>query len=117
MECSAAFPQLIASPAMPQNVIPNEPWPSQGAICLPPGRQGDLVKTKEVRLGHLWLRPLAVLEPCIEQVILPDAVDAQIFARIALAHKSGVFQKPRRAGIGRDAGGLDAMQPQAAEGE
>ncbi|HMG77381.1 MAG TPA: hypothetical protein VK591_01770 [Xanthobacteraceae bacterium] len=34
------IPQLIASPAMPQNLIPKEPWPSQGAICLPQGRQG-----------------------------------------------------------------------------
>src|SRR6202047_1803073 len=66
---------------------------------------------------EVWLRPLAVLQPRIEQMILPDTVDAQIFARIALAYESGVFQKPRRAGIGRDAGGLDAMQPQGAEGE
>src|SRR5260370_33212005 len=50
-------------------------------------------------------------------MILPDAVDAQIFARIALAYESGVFQKPRRAGVGGDAGGLDAVQPQAAESE
>ena len=48
-------------------------------------------------------------------MVLPDAVDAQIFARIALSHESGLLQKPDRSGIARDAGGFEAVQPQLAK--
>ena len=50
-------------------------------------------------------------------MVLPDAVDAQIFARITLANEARVFEKADRAGIAGNAGGFEAVQPQRAEGE
>src|SRR5215472_4357030 len=58
-----------------------------------------------------------VLEAGIEQVILPGAVDAQIFAGKAFPAKPGLLEQADRGDIARDAGSLDAMQPQRLERE
>src|ERR1700722_19705699 len=60
---------------------------------------------------------LRILQASVEQMVLPDAVDAEIFARITLAHEADIFQEPDRSGIGRDAGRFQPVQPQGAEGE
>ena len=58
-----------------------------------------------------------MLETGKQQMVLPHPVDAQVFAGKAFAPKSGFLQQADRGRIGRDAGGLDAMQPQGLEGE
>src|SRR5256885_9514278 len=50
-------------------------------------------------------------------MVLPAAVDTQIFARVALAGKPASLQQANRGGIGGDARGLYAVQPQRAECE
>src|SRR5215472_7497402 len=50
-------------------------------------------------------------------MILPDAVDAQIFAGIALPHETGLLQKPHRSAITGNTGGFEAVQPQAGKGK
>ena len=60
---------------------------------------------------------LGVFQPPVQQVVLPDAVDAKIVARIALTHKAGIFQEPDRRGVGGDAGRFQTMQPQRRECE
>src|SRR5215469_2057852 len=57
------------------------------------------------------------LEPREEQMVLPGAVDAEIFAGKAFAAEPGLLEQPDRGRVGRDAGGLDAMQAQRLEGE
>src|SRR4051812_2155287 len=58
-----------------------------------------------------------VLQTRIEQVVLPLAVDAEVLARVALALEAGLLQQPDRGLVGRDARGLEAVQPQIAERE
>ena len=58
-----------------------------------------------------------ILQSGVEQVVLPGAVDTEIFAGIAFAYEAGVFQEPDRAIVGRNACRFQAMQPQGAEGE
>ena len=60
---------------------------------------------------------LRILQAAVKQVVLPDAVDAEIFARVAFAHEAGIFQQPDRGRVGRDAGGFQPVQPQRGEGE
>ena len=48
-------------------------------------------------------------------MVLPDAVDAEIRAGIALALEAGLFQKLDRGDVGGDAGGLQPVQPQEVE--
>src|ERR1700746_467677 len=50
-------------------------------------------------------------------MILPDAVDTQIFAGVALPRETGLLQKLDRSVIGRNAGGFEAVQPQAGKGK
>ena len=90
---SRAFPSIIAS----------EPWPSQGG-CR------DAAPLQLSRFG-------IPRQARIQQMILPDAIDAQIFPGIALPSKAGVFQKSRRGSVGRNTGGLQTMQSQRREGE
>src|SRR6202034_1134325 len=87
-----------------------------------PRRHPTLPGTDARESDALWLRPLGrvfsrILQAGKKQVILPDAVDAQIFPGIALADKAGFLQQPERGGIGRNARRLDAVQPQARKGE
>src|SRR5579883_3267204 len=56
-----------------------------------------------------WLRLRCILQTRIQQMVLPDAIDAQIFARITFAPEAGVFQQPHRAGIARDAGRFEPV--------
>src|SRR5216110_2268418 len=50
-----------------------------------------------------------------QQMVLPDAVDAEIAPRQALAAEAAFFQHPDRRRIGGDAGGLDAVKIELAE--
>src|SRR5580658_10045328 len=82
----------------------------------PPARAAPAILYQENRgypkaVKSPWLRPRSVLKACKQQVILPDTVDAQILARVALADETVFFQEPDRAGIGRDAGGFQPVQP------
>src|SRR5579872_278229 len=56
-------------------------------------------------------------DPRIQQMILPDAVDAKIFPGIALADKAAVFEEAGGGRIGRNTGRLHTMQPQRGESE
>src|SRR5689334_7608293 len=58
-----------------------------------------------------------VLEAGKEQVVLPGAVDAQIFAGEAFTAEPGLLEQADRRDVGGDAGRLDAMQPQRLERE
>src|SRR4030088_3817847 len=48
-------------------------------------------------------------------MVLPDAVDAEIAPRQALAAKTAFLQHPDRGRVGGNAGGLDAVQIELAE--
>src|SRR6266852_3336915 len=50
-----------------------------------------------------------------QQVILPDAVDAEIAPRQPLAAEAAFLQHPDRGRIGGDAGGLDAVKIELAK--
>src|SRR4029078_7875572 len=56
-----------------------------------------------------------VLEPCVQQVILPDPVDAKITARIAFALESRFLKQPNRCRVVRDTWRLKPVQPQRGE--
>src|SRR4029077_15178414 len=72
-------------------------------------RRQALLETRPVTCASpLTLR---ILQASVEQMVLPDAVDAEIFARITLAHEAGIFQKPDRSGVGRDAGRFPPVEP------
>src|SRR5689334_6443323 len=57
-----------------------------------------------------------VAEPGVEQMVLPLAVNAQIFARVALAFEPGLLEQRNRGGISGNAGRFHAVQPQGGEG-
>src|SRR5262245_5443404 len=63
------------------------------------------------------LHPHVAAHQRIEQVVLPHAIDAEIFARKALAREPGLFEQPDRRHIGGDARGLEAVQPKRSECE
>src|SRR5271154_962723 len=104
-----------------QDFIPNQPWPSQGDTTLsrPASggrhRQGVWLKPARFGLGHRPPRPGhqdwaiktvssgfgGILEPGKQQVVLPDAIDTEIFPGIALADKAVLLQEPDRPRIGR----------------
>ena len=77
----------------PRHLIAGEPWPPQG--------EGFQLQ----------------FNPAEQHVILPQSVNAEVFARIALAHEPGVFQQPDRGGIRRNAGRFETMQAQRIERE
>src|SRR5438552_13763551 len=95
----------------------------------------QFTRIKTIRLAHPYSnptmavpRPIAgtrsspsrmriVLEAGKQQMILPDPIDAQVFARITLPPKAVFLQQPDRGDIGGDAGRFDAMQPQGPEGK
>src|SRR5437899_11567965 len=85
-------------------LIAGEPWRPQGTP-----------KRMVRKSAELWLR--VVLEAGIEQVILPDPIDAEILSGESLALKSGLLEEPDRRQVCWDAGGLDPMQPQRPESE
>src|ERR1035437_9778018 len=85
------------------------PWPA--LIASQPYSKPSVATQR--RRGSIGV----VLEPCIKQMILPYPIDAQIVARIALALKAGLLQQADRGGIARNAGRLQAMQPQRPEAE
>src|SRR5205085_744929 len=66
---------------------------------------------------EIWSRMRVAMQPGKQQMVLPEPVDAQILAGKSLATESGLLQKPDRGDVGRNAGRLDAMQPQRAECE
>src|SRR5256885_733614 len=59
----------------------------------------------------------AAVEPREQQMILPQAVDAEIFACIAFAREAHFFQKPDRGGIGGNASRFQPVKTQRSEGE
>src|ERR1700719_4492029 len=58
-----------------------------------------------------------VLDAGIEQMILPDAVDAEVLPRIAFALEAGFLQETDGRHVGRDAGGFEPVQAQRHEAE
>src|SRR5262249_33972544 len=56
-------------------------------------------------------------QKCIEHVVLPAAVDAQILAGIALLADPQLLQQTAAGGVVRQAGGLEAVQSEAVEDE
>src|SRR3979490_849586 len=62
-------------------------------------------------------RSRVILQACIKQVILPDAVDAKILTSKALALEAGFLQQPDRRDIVRNACRFDPMQLQGPECE
>src|SRR5258707_5400054 len=56
-----------------------------------------------------------LMQQAKQQMVLPDAVDAEIAPRQPLAAEAAFLQHPDRGRIGRDAAGLDAGKIQFAE--
>src|SRR5947209_6423696 len=50
-------------------------------------------------------------------MVLPQTVDAEIFARITLAYETGFFEQADRGGVGRNACRFEPMQPQRVKTE
>src|SRR5579863_9464291 len=61
-------------------------------------------------------RPFAV-EDAEQHMVLPAAVDAEIFLGVALFTEAVLHQDGAAGAVVRQAGGLDTMQLEAAEGE
>src|SRR6516165_7814919 len=91
--------------------------PSKCALCSPRHHQFAIPDCySKLMAAFPWSRPAVigtVVYTRVEEMILPDAVDTQIFAGIALPHKTGLFQKLDRPAIAGNAGGFEAVQPQA----
>src|SRR5215467_2761192 len=56
-------------------------------------------------------------QKCIEHMVLPAAVDAQILAGVTLLAEPDLGQKAAAGGVVRQAGGLDTVQTEAVEDE
>src|SRR5258705_2212530 len=56
-----------------------------------------------------------LMQQAEQQMVLPDAVDAEVAPRQALATESAFLQHPDRRGVGGDAGRLDAVEIELAE--
>ncbi len=52
-----------------------------------------------------------------QQMVLPDAVDAEVAPRHSFAGEAAFLQHADRGGIGGNAGGLDAVQIQFADSD
>src|SRR5262249_35594542 len=99
-------------------------------LLQPVSRRARATAAREPRRNVLraeWIMPVIApkraisrfctgVESCIEQMILPRAVDAQIFARVAFALESGPLEEANRGHISRDASGLQPVQAQNVEG-
>src|SRR6516162_5101517 len=97
------------SGALEFSEAPRSPYSSEVAVA----QVGAESRRRRVAQSRLRI----ALEARKEQMVLPHAVDAQVFARKAFSPKSGLLQEADRGDIGRDTGGLDAMQPQRLECE
>src|SRR5215831_19909963 len=94
-------------------------------VAVPRRAKGPCGKTAQGQpaAGERSDRPPAggsfgiVLEPGEQQMVLPDAVDAEVLARITLARKAAALEQANGRCIGRDAGGLNPVQPQRPERE
>src|SRR5665213_1181237 len=75
-----------------------------------PGRSSGLQQYRETRLAAEIL-----MQQAEQQVVLPDAIDAEIAPRQTLAGEAAFLQHPDRGRIGGNAGGLDAVQIEFAE--
>src|SRR5215467_6793859 len=111
----------LESPIRPVRILdlyqPNRGGPKAGKKACGKTAQG------QPAAGERPDRPPAggsfgiVLEPGEQQMVLPDAVDAEVLARITLARKAAALEQANGRCIGRDAGGLDPVQPQRPERE
>src|SRR5438105_9590301 len=115
-------------PVRPRPPLPLSPWPNDCHSCDVPDPH---------RLTSLSRRPYSspmaanprhpkgleingsaaeiLMQQAEQQMVLPDAVDAEIAPRQALAAEAAFFQHPDRRRIGGDAGGLDAVKIELAE--
>src|ERR1700722_13600447 len=71
------------------------------------------------KVSRIWkqtgLAAKILMQQAEQQVVLPDAVDAEVTPRQALAGKAALFQYPDRRRVGGDTGGFDPVQIEFAE--
>src|SRR6266508_2607786 len=115
-------------PARPRLRLPPSPWPNDSHPCDAP----DPIVSRDCS-RRPYSSPMAanprhpkgleingsaakiLMQQAEQQVVLPDAVDAEIAPRQALAAEAAFLQHPDRRRIGGNAGGLDAVKIELAE--
>src|SRR4051794_26131293 len=63
------------------------------------------------------LPPPLIAEDGVEHVVAPCAVDAEVASGVAFVLEAGFLQQAPAGGVGREAGGFDAVQAKLTEGE
>src|SRR6266478_4386330 len=95
----------IRRPWHPRAIRPSSPW---GRVITAQWRRtqgaGNPVSAAKI-----------LVQQAEQQMVLPDAVDAEIAPREALAAEAAFLQHPERRRIGGDASGLDAVKIELAE--
>src|SRR6187200_451701 len=115
-------------PARPRPPLPPSPWPNDCHPCDVP----DPIVSRDCS-RRPYSSPMAanprhlkgleingsaakiLMQQAEQQMVLPDAVDAEIAPRQPLAGEAAFLQHPDRGRIGGNAGGLDAVQIEFAE--
>src|SRR6266487_5693983 len=115
-------------PARPRPPQPPSPWPNHYYPCDVPE-----IPSSRIVPGRRYSSPMAanprhpkgleingsaaeiLMQQAEQQMVLPDAIDAEIAPRQPLAGEAAFLQHPDRRRIGGDAGGLDAVEIELAE--
>src|SRR5437588_68479 len=81
-------------------------------LMLYQANRGSPMACKKTSTVQNPSRMRVVAQPREQQVVLPDAIDAEVLTGKPFSAESGLLQQTDGGRVRRDAGGLDAMQPQ-----
>src|SRR5258708_2013993 len=115
-------------PARPQTPQPPSPWPNDYYPCDVPEIPSSRIVPRRRYSSPMAANPRhpkcleinnsaaeILMQQAEQQMVLPDAVDAEIAPRQPLTGEAAFLQHPDRGRIGRNAGGLDAVQIELAK--
>src|SRR6266540_1098825 len=115
-------------PARPRLRLPPSPWPNDSHPCDAPDPIVSRDCSRRPYSSQMAANPRhpkgleingsaaeILMQQAEQQMVLPDAVDAEIAPRQALAGESAFLQHADRGRIGGNAGGLDAVQVELPE--
>src|ERR1700730_11115326 len=104
-----------ASSGNPQDVLKIS-RPLKGSARLAPYTSAMAANPRRVpKSRNQGLTAKILMQQAEQQMVLPDAVDAEIAPRQPLAREAAFLQHPDRGRIRGNAGGLDAVQIELAE--
>src|SRR5215211_3719944 len=112
---ATAMASMAAASPCPRTPSPHPVMPNHRA---PPPYSSPKVALPRPPTGpDPRLEPDIGSEQRVEQVVLPQPVDAEIFPGKSLAREAGLLQETHRCNVAGDARGLETMQPESAEHE